>query len=396
MRLRGPSGSAAPQPPASGDRPPLGLIYAVTITGILANPLLTPVIPDILDAFDVAPGRAGLLVAASTLPGIVMAPLIGLLAARHGRRRVLLPCLVAFGTFGVASAFATSFGMLVGLRLAQGVGSAGLINLAVVIIGDHWDGEERTRLIGRNAAVLTASLAIIPPIGGLLGALGGWRLAFAPYGVGLVTAAILWRRLPSVVPSTPTTMGNQLREALGFVRRPEVSSSMVLGFAIFVLIFGLLLTVLPVHLEERFGLGAAERGLVLALPAATSTLGALLLGRLRARHGGHRVVAAAIASFAVAFVAIGAAPALVVLVAGALLFGFGQGLVLPSLQDTAASAAPASSRGAVVAVWVGSARAGQSAGPLLAGASLAFAGAPASYFIGAAIALVLCAWQARR
>lgn len=29
------------------------------------------------------------------------------------------------------------------LRLLQGVGAAGLINLAVVIIGDHWEGAER-------------------------------------------------------------------------------------------------------------------------------------------------------------------------------------------------------------------------------------------------------------
>ena len=33
---------------------------------------------------------------------------------------------------------------------------------AVVIIGDHWTGGERARLVGRNAATLTISLAVFP------------------------------------------------------------------------------------------------------------------------------------------------------------------------------------------------------------------------------------------
>ena len=130
--------------------------------------------------------------AAGTLPGIVMAPVIGVLADRFGRRAVLVPCLVGFGVFGLLSALAPTFEMLLVLRLLQGVGSAGLINLAVVIIGDHWDGVERARLVGQNAAVLTVSLAVFPPLGGLLTELGGWRLSFAPYAVGLVTAAVIW------------------------------------------------------------------------------------------------------------------------------------------------------------------------------------------------------------
>ena len=47
--------------------------------------------------------------AAGTLPGIVMAPVIGVLADRFGRRAVLVPCLVAFGVFGLLSALAPTF-----------------------------------------------------------------------------------------------------------------------------------------------------------------------------------------------------------------------------------------------------------------------------------------------
>ena len=86
--------------------PPLPLIFSVTITGILANTLVGPAIPDILEAFGQPDSRAGVFVAAGTLPGIVMAPVIGVLADRFGRRAVLVPCLTAFGVFGLLSALA--------------------------------------------------------------------------------------------------------------------------------------------------------------------------------------------------------------------------------------------------------------------------------------------------
>ena len=82
-------------------RPILGLILAVTATGIMANTLLSPAIPNILDDFGVGDSGAGVLIAAGSLPGVIVAPVVGVLADRLGRRRVLVPCLAVFGVFGV-------------------------------------------------------------------------------------------------------------------------------------------------------------------------------------------------------------------------------------------------------------------------------------------------------
>jgi MFS family permease len=369
--------------------PPLPLIFSITVTGILANTLVGPAIPDILDAFHQPDSRAGLFVSAGTLPGILMAPVIGVLADRHGRRAVLVPCLLAFGCFGLLSALAPTFEALLALRLLQGVGSAGLINLAVVLIGDHWTGIERARLVGQNAAVLTVSLAVFPPIGGLLTELGGWRLSFAPYGVGLATAALIWHRLDPARPDGADTLRTQLGGARLAARHRDVLGSISIGFVIFILIFGLFLTALPVHLEREFGLGAGARGLVIAAPAITSTVAALRLGRLRARFGAVTIVAGAAVLFTIAFVVIGAAGSLVVLVGGAMLYGLGEGIFIPTLQDIVAGAAPASQRGAVVALWVGAARAGQTVGPLAAAGIYGAVGTHATFVLGGALAATL-------
>lgn len=365
----------------------------MTVTGIMANTLVAPAIPDILDGLGVDQNRAGLLLAAATLPGVVVAPLIGLLADRYGRREVLIPCLATFGLFGGLSGLAPTFSLLLAARLVQGIGSAGLINLAVVVIADHWHGSDRARVIGQNSAVLTVALAVLPPLGGALTDVAGWRATFAPYWFGLVTAAGV-AVVTDRSPRRNVRIGQQLGQARGYLRSAPVLAAIASGSVIFLLVFGLMLTALPLYLAEEFGLSASARGVVLGLPALTATIGSLALGHLTERFDARRLILAGSAILAVAFTIVAGAPVLAVVVLGALLYGFGEGATIPSLQAIVAGSAPASSRGAVVAVWVGGVRAGQTAGPIIAGLALSQWGAPGTFVAGAGLALTLLVAQA--
>lgn len=368
-------------------RPPVVLLFAITVTGITVNSLVTPVIPEILRGLDAPTGLAGPLVAAGTAPGILLAPIIGILADRYGRREVLVPCLVLFAVAGGLGTLAPNIWALIGLRLFQGVGSAGLINLVVVIIGDHWDGNDRARLIGHNAAVLTIAISVLPAVGGGLTDLWDWRGPFAIYPLGLATAVMAHRYLPSTPTRDDTTVREQIAEAMPFLRTRTVLRTLGSGVLLFMLIFGLLLTVLPIYLEDGFGVGASLRGVILGLPAAASTIAALSLGRLQARFGRRRLLIVAGTLFVIGLATIAGSPLLIPVVVALAIFGLGEGLMIPTLQDVATSSAPASSRGAVVAVWVGSARLGQTVGPLIAGVGLTAFGAPWTFAAGAVVAL---------
>ncbi|MDX1449446.1 MAG: MFS transporter [Acidimicrobiia bacterium] len=372
-------------------RPPLTFIFAVTLTGILNNTLVTPALPDILADLGVESDRSGILVAAGSVAGIVMAPVVGVLADRHGRRLVLTICLAAFGLFGGLAALAPTFPILLGARFLQGFGSAGLINLAIVLIGDHWDGSERTRIVGRNSAVLTVGLASLPLLSGAVTDAAGWRVTFGIYTVSLLTAGVAWMILDGRRPAQPAKVGEQLREAVVVVRRPLIATSIAAGFFAFVAIFGLMLTVLPVHLAEEFGLGAGARGVVISIPAITSTVSAFNLGRIRSRLSPRAVVTAGSVLFVVAFLMYGLAPALAIVIGGALIFGSAEGALIPTLQDLNIEAAPADHRAAVVAAWSGAARLGQTIGPLLAGVGIGLFGTGTTLVIGSTAALAIAA-----
>jgi MFS family permease len=370
-------------------RPPLIFIFTVTLTGILNNTLISPAIPDILDEFDTASNRAGGLVAAGSVAGIVIAPLVGILADRYGRRIVLSSCFAIFGLFGGLAAFSPSFEMLIVARFLQGVGSAGLVNLAVVLIGDHWSGAERTRLVGRNAAVLTTGLAGLPLLSGWVTEGFGWRVTFGIYTVALLMAAVTWVVLDGWRREDPPTVREQIGGVGDVVRQPAVFVLLTAGFLVFMMIFGLFLTVFPVHLAEQFGMKAGARGVMIAIPAIGSTLMAFNLGRIRGRVSTRGVVVFSSVGFVVAFTAIGLTAAVAVVVIGAILYGASEGALIPSLQDEAMGVSPDEHRGAVVAVWVSAARAGQTVGPLIAGAALGFWATGMVFLVGTSVALAV-------
>lgn len=367
-----------------GRRPSIVLIFAITVTGITVNSLVTPAVPDILQGLGASAGSAGILIAAATLPGIFMAPAFGVLADRYGRREVLIPCLVLFGVSGGLGAAATSIWMLIGLRLLQGAGSAGLINLAVVLIGDHWDGAGRVRMIGRNSAVLTVSIVLFPSVGGLLVDAGGWRAPFLVYPVSIVTALFVLR-LPRRT-AQAQRVGDQMTEAWPYLRSPAMLAIVGISVVAFSLIFGAMITLMPLYAAGEFGLRASARGVILSLPAATATLGSLTLSRAQLAFGRRRVLVAGMVLFCLALAGVARAPSLPILAAAVLVFGLGEGFLIPGLQDLAAGLAPATTRGTVVAAWVGSARTGQTIGPLIASASYTAFGASPTFAGGAALA----------
>ncbi|HLG01236.1 MAG TPA: MFS transporter [Acidimicrobiia bacterium] len=373
--------------------PPRGTVaiaYALSATGILANSIILPVLPDIARDLEVSTGQIGLIVAAASFPGILAAPLIGVLADRFGRRPVVVPCLVIFGIGGLAAGLAPSFEVMLALRLVQGVGAAGLVNLAIVVLGDHFEGTMRARMIGRNALALTIGLSVFPTVGGFIGEHWGWRASFIPYGASVVMAVIAAAVLPSTRPSHAVSMSEQLRSARSSLRDPRVYAMAAAGFAVFILVFGVA-TTLPLHLDEEFAAGALTRGLLLALPAVGAGMISIGMGKLSERWGAWDMVPLGFALIAVAYAGVPIAPALALVTVPALAYGMGEAFTIVPLQDYAAQIATPEHRGVVIAVWVAAARAGQSVGPAVAGFTISTIGTGGTFVAGTAFAAVLTA-----
>lgn len=366
----------------------LWLLFAVTLVAVGNVSSVAPAFPQVIEVFGVSRVQVGWVVTAYSLPGILSAPLAGVLADRVGRKRVLVPTLLVFGVAGGACALARSFPVLLMLRVFQGAAAAPLVGLAVTIIGDRYDGTNRAAAIGYNASALNVGTATYPALGGTLAALA-WFWPFAlPLLAIPVGLAVAWKLEPP-----PVNRAQTLSEYLS-VARNRLTDRRVLGLlgvnlGVFVLIFGAFLTYVPELLDERFGAPPVVAGLVLALASVSSGLVATQLGRLSTVVSEDRLIQCSLVIDGGALALMPLAPAPWGVGLASLLFGVAQGLNQPALQTRLAELASDASRGILLSLNGMILRLGQAIGPLLLGSALVLGGVGAVFYAAGGLALLV-------
>ncbi len=109
-----------------------------------------------------------------------------------GRRRVFLAGIGLFTVASLVGGLATSAGMLLAARAAQGVGGA-MASPAVLalIVGSYPEGRERTRALGIYTAVVTAGASLGLVLGGVITEWLSWRwVLFINVPIGIAVVAI--------------------------------------------------------------------------------------------------------------------------------------------------------------------------------------------------------------
>jgi MFS transporter, ACDE family, multidrug resistance protein len=138
------------------------IICAVSLMAVLGVSSVTPAFPKLSVELNVDPQNLGLLVTVFTFPTVVLGPIVGVLADRFGRKKIIIPALFLFGIAGTACAFSRNFNLLLLLRFLQGIGAAPLLSLSITLIGDSYAGDKRTTAIGYNTSITSTGTAVYP------------------------------------------------------------------------------------------------------------------------------------------------------------------------------------------------------------------------------------------
>lgn len=146
-----------------------------------------PAIPTIQHAMHASREWSAWLVSSYLVASSVTTPLIGKLADRSGKRRLLVIALVAFFVGSIGSALAPSLGVLIGFRALQGVGGA-IFPLSLAIVREELAPERVAAGIGALTGTFGLGTALGFGISGLIVQTLGWRWVFAA-GAVLVAAA---------------------------------------------------------------------------------------------------------------------------------------------------------------------------------------------------------------
>lgn len=136
------------------------------------------------------------------LTATISGPIYGKLSDLFGRRPVLLFAVAVFLLGSLLSGFSREMWQLVAFRALQGLGAGALFPIALAVIGDMFDANERGKYQGLVGAVFGLSSLIGPAVGGLITDNIGWQwIFFVNLPIGAVVFAVIWRTLPSIRPS---------------------------------------------------------------------------------------------------------------------------------------------------------------------------------------------------
>jgi predicted MFS family arabinose efflux permease len=159
--------------------------------------VFSPLLPTLVVNYDVSSSMAGLCVTIFSITYMISAPLLGYISDRVGKRRVLICCLVAFGTANLLTASATNFPWLLALRIFSGAAAAGISPSIYALVGDAAPPDRRATWLALTVSGLLISLALGASPAALVGATFGWAPVFIALGVfSLAMAALNYRVWP--------------------------------------------------------------------------------------------------------------------------------------------------------------------------------------------------------
>ncbi|WP_338909926.1 MFS transporter [Serratia marcescens] len=276
---------------------------------------------------------------------------IGRLGDSLNRRRLLLAGIALFTAASLICTLAPQLWLLLAARLAQGLGGAVMMSIAMALAGEVLGTEKIGRAMGLLGTMSAVGTALGPSLGGALIAGFGWRAMFLiNLPLGLLALWLAWRYLPNgpraatraepfdragtlllggalLCYSLAMTLGRgdfgalNLALMLGallaaglFIRverraasSPLLAPSMfrhpalTAGLAASALVMTVMtatLVVGPFYLSRALGLSAAQVGLVMSAGPAVAILTGIPAGYLVDRFGSQRIAQLGLAAVA--------------------------------------------------------------------------------------------------
>ena len=264
----------------------LGSFYTMAMTGFA--------LPQIQKGLSIPEDEVGTLFALLRF-GALFSVVIGVLADRLGRRRLLIAAVVGCAICNIATAFVQTGMQLAALQFLSRLFLGAQVLLAAVVVSEELSAENR----GWGIGVLTA-------VGGMGGALTllaysfvdhlpyGWRSLFVLGGFGLLVVPWLWRSLSetrrfaeqSAAEGEQARLGSAWR-VIGELARLHAGRLLaVVGVILPVAIILEPATVfITKHLHDELGYSPGQVGLMLALCGIATPLGNVLAGALTDRFG---------------------------------------------------------------------------------------------------------------
>lgn len=366
----------------------LRIVFAVTLMAVMGVSSIAPAFPKIVESLRISPKEIGLLITVFTLPGVLLTPVLGILADRFGRKRILVPALILFGAAGFACAFTGDFKTLLIFRFLQGVGAASLGSLNTTIIGDLYahSGPRLNEAMGFNAGVLNIGTASYPAVGGFMASFG-WNYPFFLPIVAIPVGLVVLFFLKNPEPHNDGDIKAYLKNTWKAFQNKQVAGIFIISLVTFIILYGVALIYFPFFMKKHFNASELMIGLYISAMSVGSGFTSTQLGRLTRKYSRKSMLLTAFILYAVSLSLLPFIRSLPLMLIPSIIYGIANGLNIPTAQGLLASLSPIEYRAAFMSANGMVLRGGQTLGPIVMGLFFALWGMTGTFLAGAVLAL---------
>ena len=400
------------RPPAALQRPRIPTLLSTFLTLLndrLSESIFLPLLPFLLADFSSSGSTVGLLSGTYALSQFAVAPLIGALSDRFGRRPVITVCVagsvVGMGLFAIPLTLpwqqiwpgATAAGLpLMLLFLARTIDgmSGGTAATATAVLADITTPENRAKAFGLIGVAFGLGFALGPGLGGLLGEMNRILPAWGATGFAVVNLLMVSLLLPETHPlearqPLPRKRAlNPVSLLRSVFAQPDVRR-LALAFFGFFMAFNGFTTILVLYLRNAFNWTEGMAGAAFALVGVIAmVVQGGLIGPLVKRFGELRLTLTGLGLLTVGCVLVPLATAetsMPVIYSAVALLALGTGLVPPCLRALVSRRLNRAGQGAALGGLQGLQSLGTFLGASAAGFSYDRLGQTSPFWIGSAV-----------
>ncbi len=263
----------------------------------------------------------------------IAALISGSVAAKIGKKKLLLTGSLLFGCGGCLTSIAPSFALIILCRILEGLGAGFVITLSMTLIPELFPNEkESNQILGVNAVATALWGTVLGTVAGYLGVIS-WKYANFLYLIGFVI--LIFQLL--VIPSD-----NKLRQHTPAVPGGKVTAS-AYSVAILAFLFAVISTIFMTSVAAFIidaGLGDSSQA---GVTVSAMTVGSFLIGLAFAKLFESLKTLTPVVSYVA--MAIGVIlpvlmPSYFIACAGAFIFGMGYGTYFPYINAEAIRISP--------------------------------------------------------
>jgi MFS family permease len=337
------------------------------------NLIRAPLLPLFATELGATPAQVGIVVAVSTLTGVVIKLPAGILSDLWGRRALLWVGLAAFALTPFAYLAVAALGVLVAVRVVHGLATAVFAPVAMALVADEFPAR-RGEALGWYSAATQAGKLFGPMLGGFLLVWAGYQFSFLVCGVlGLVILALFATADFGSTAATVTRSGDVVPRFLQGLRTVAGHPRLLLTAgmeAVQMFASGALMAFLPLY-GTQVGLDPARIGLLFGAQGVVFVGVKPIMGRVSDRMGRVPLIVAGL-------LLAGATLALVpfthrfwwlALLAAA--FGLGEAVATSSTSALAADLVARKDTGSAMGIFGTIMDIGHAAGPIVTGVLIA-------------------------